>query len=221
MAETEDGMKRVQIKLNNEEDKTDQEWEKKYGKRGRGGLRPRKNRSNIPNKFREYDTAMSQVGSNVSSYTAVKNSIHHQNHEGRQSIENDPVNHSILTQYHVSKGLKVFGDEGKNTVLSELKQLHDRMVLDPKEPEKLTREEKKMSLQYLMFLTKKRCGRIKDCGCADGRKHCSYIPKDDASAPTFAIESLMLSCLIVAKEGRDVATVDIPGAFMQADMDEV
>eukprot|EP00957_Ditylum_brightwellii_P151003 11498470-Ditylum_brightwellii.AAC.1 len=60
MAETEDKTKRDQIKLNNKEEKTDQEWEMKYGKRSRDGLRPRKNRSNIPNKFREYDNAMSQ-----------------------------------------------------------------------------------------------------------------------------------------------------------------
>ena len=34
-----------------------------------------------------------------------------------------------------------------------------------------------------------------------------------------AIESVMLSCVIDAKEGCDVvATVDIPRAFMQADM---
>jgi hypothetical protein len=31
----------------------------------------------------------------------------------------------------------------------------------------------------------------------------------------------MLSCVIDATEKRDVATVDIPGAFMQADMDEL
>jgi hypothetical protein len=31
----------------------------------------------------------------------------------------------------------------------------------------------------------------------------------------------MLSATIDALEGRDVATVDIPGAFMQADIDEV
>ena len=35
-----------------------------------------------------------------------------------------------------------------------------------------------------------------------------------------AIESVMLSCVIDAKESRDVATVDIPGAFMLADMDD-
>lgn len=31
----------------------------------------------------------------------------------------------------------------------------------------------------------------------------------------------MLSCMIDAEEGREVATIDIPGAFMQADMDEI
>jgi hypothetical protein len=36
-----------------------------------------------------------------------------------------------------------------------------------------------------------------------------------------AIESLFLSSVINAKEGRFVVTLDIPGAFMQADMDEV
>ena len=30
----------------------------------------------------------------------------------------------------------------------------------------------------------------------------------------------MISCTIDAKEGRNVASVDIPGAFMQANMDE-
>eukprot|EP00957_Ditylum_brightwellii_P074661 5674477-Ditylum_brightwellii.AAC.1 len=155
VAETEDGTKRVQIKMKNnphtdedindekEEERNNQEWGRKYGTRGRDGLRPRRNRVTIPSKFREYDNVMSQVGSNIDVYTAAKTSLHHQNNEMKQMIENDPVNHSILTQYHVSKGLKVFGDEGKNAVLNELKQLHDRMVLDPKEPEKLTCKEKK------------------------------------------------------------------------------
>jgi hypothetical protein len=67
---------------------------------------------------------------------------------------------------------------------------------------------------------KERCGRIKGRGCADGRKQRIYTAKEDASSPTVAIEALMLSCVIDAKENRDVATVDIPGAFMQADMDE-
>ena len=35
-----------------------------------------------------------------------------------------------------------------------------------------------------------------------------------------AIESVMLSCIIDAMEKRDVATVNIPCAFMHADMDD-
>lgn len=55
----------------------------------------------------------------------------------------------------------------------------------------------------------------------DGRKQRIYKTKEETSAPTVAIESLTLSCSIDAKEQRSVITADIPGAFMQADMDEV
>ena len=58
-------------------------------------------------------------------------------------------------------------------------------------------------------------------GCADGRKQRAYTNKEEASSPTVAIESVLLSCVIDAMEGRDVATIDIPGAFMQADMEDV
>jgi hypothetical protein len=76
-------------------------------------------------------------------------------------------------------------------------------------------------LEYLMFLTEKRCGRIKAQGCADGRKQRQYIDKADASMPTVALEALILTCIIDAMEERDVATVDVPGAFTQTDMDEL
>jgi hypothetical protein len=36
-----------------------------------------------------------------------------------------------------------------------------------------------------------------------------------------AIESVLLSCVLDAHEGQDVATVDNPGVFMQADMDNM
>ena len=71
-----------------------------------------------------------------------------------------------------------------------------------------------------MFLKQKRTGQIKGRGCVDGRKQRLYTPKDEASSPTVATESVLLSCVIDAKERRDVATVDIPGAFMQGDQDE-
>jgi hypothetical protein len=102
-------------------------------------------------------------------------------------------------------------------VLKELKQLHDRKVLEPKVPTELTRDQKRKALKYLMFLKKKRCGMVKGRGCADDRKQHEHTTKNETSSPTVATESLMLSCIIDAKERQDVATADIPGAFMQAD----
>ena len=131
------------------------------------------------------------------------------------------LEHTVLTQHSIKKGLKVFGEKGAEAVVTEMTQLHDRSVIEPKMSHMLTKEEKQKSLNYLMFLKQKRCGRIKARGCADGRKQRIYKTKQDTSAPTVAIESLFLSCVIDAKERRDVMTCDIPGAFMQANMDEV
>ena len=126
---------------------------------------------------------------------------------------------TAFTQHSVRKGLKLFGERGVDAVIKELTQLHDRGVLEPKDADQLTEEEREAALQYLMFLKEKRNGTVKGRGCADGRKQRETITKEEASSPTVAIESVMLSCTIDAKEERDVGTVDLPGAFMQADME--
>ena len=66
-----------------------------------------------------------------------------------------------------------------------------------------------------MYLKEKRDGRLKGRGCADGRSQRDYIPKTETSSPTATLLGLILTCLIDAFEGRDVATLDIPGAFLQ------
>jgi hypothetical protein len=126
-----------------------------------------------------------------------------------------------MTQYTLKRGLKEFGNNGLVALGKEMKQLHTRKVAKPVDGNSLTHEQKQATLRYLMFLSKKRCGRVKARGCADGRKQRETTSKEEASAPTVAIKAVMLSATIDAMEGREVATVDIPGAFMQADIDEV
>jgi hypothetical protein len=127
----------------------------------------------------------------------------------------------MMTQHSVKKGLKKFGDAGVQAVLEELQQLHHRKVMEPKGLEEITEKQQSDSLQYLMFLKEKRCGKIKGRRCADGRKQQEYISKHEISSPTVAIESVMLSCTIDAKEECDVTTVDIPSAFMQTNMEDM
>jgi hypothetical protein len=131
------------------------------------------------------------------------------------------LEHCAMTQCSIKKALEVFGDDGKEAALSEMKQLHDIGVAEPKKANMLTQEEKSKSLNYLMFLKQKRSGRIKGRGCANGRKQRLCNTKEETSAPTVATESLFLSCTIDAKERRTAVTSGIPGAFMQMDVDEV
>jgi hypothetical protein len=72
-----------------------------------------------------------------------------------------------------------------------------------------------------MFLKRKRCGTIKGRGCADGRKQRAYTAKEEATSPTIATEAVFLTAVIDALEGRDVAVADVPGAFMQTDLDKL
>lgn len=131
----------------------------------------------------------------------------------------EPLLGTILTQYGVNRGLKLFGANGEEAVLNELRQLHEREVLHPRSGRGLSSADRRAALQYLMFLKQKRNGLIKGRGCADGRKQRAYVTKDETSSPTISTEAVLLIATIAAKERRDVATVDIPGAFMQTDLD--
>jgi len=105
-------------------------------------------------------------------------------------------------------------------VLKEIQQLHDCGVLEPTDQSTMTIKEKKSALAYLMFLKEKHTEVIKGRGCADGQKQRLYTNKEDASSPTVAIESVFLTSVIDAQENQDVATLDVPGAFMQAIMED-
>ena len=51
-----------------------------------------------------------------------------------------------------------------------------------------------------------------------GEKQEKIEPKD-ATSPTVSTEAVMLTATIDAQEGRDVAVVDIPRAYLRANMD--
>ena len=85
----------------------------------------------------------------------------------------------------------------------------------------MTVEEKRAALGYLMFLKEKRTGIIKGRGCADGRKQRLYTNKEHSSSPTVSIEAVFITSGIDVLEERDVAIVDVPGAFMQAAMEDI
>ena len=126
----------------------------------------------------------------------------------------------LTEQMSAKRGLKQFGKRGADAIMDELRQLVYQNVMRGVNRSDMSREEIKCALQYLMFLKEKRLGKIKGCRCADGRKQRLYKGKDQTSSPTVFIESLFLSSVIDGHEHRKVMTLDIPGAFMQTNIDE-
>ena len=83
----------------------------------------------------------------------------------------------------------------------------------------LTPNEKRHALSLLIFLKKKSSGKIKGRVCADGRPQRDIFTKEETSSPTVVVENVFLTATIDAHEGRDVATCNVPGAFLHTDQD--
>jgi hypothetical protein len=76
------------------------------------------------------------------------------------------------------------------------------------------------TLKSHVFLKEKRDGSRKGRTVAGGNKQRGYIRKEDASSPTILVESVLLTCVVDAEEGRDVAVIDIANAFIQTRVEE-
>ena len=61
---------------------------------------------------------------------------------------------------------------------------------------------------------------IKGRGCPDGMKQRYWLSKVYTLSLTVSTEGLMLSCMIDVMEGQEVATADIPGAFLETDYEK-
>jgi hypothetical protein len=126
----------------------------------------------------------------------------------------------LAQQYSVNKGIQLFGDAARESVKKELRQLHDYATYVPVNARELTPEQKKEALASLIFITQKRCGRIKSRACVNGSTQRTYIPKENTASPTVMNDSVMITSAIDAHEERVIKTMDIPGAFLHADLDE-
>ncbi|MGC9294940.1 MAG: hypothetical protein ACP5E8_06680, partial [Thermoplasmata archaeon] len=121
-------------------------------------------------------------------------------------------------QYILQKGLKKFKKAGEDAASKELEQLHKRNCFTPMDVTKLSPEEKRKTMEALMFLTEKRDKSIKERMVYNDKPTREWLSREDAASPTVALESIMLTAIVDAKEKRDVMTADVPNAFIQAQM---
>jgi hypothetical protein len=73
-------------------------------------------------------------------------------------------------------------------------------------------------MEALMLLTEKRDGTIKGRMVYNGKPTREWLSREDSTSPTVSLESLIITAVIDAYEGRDVMTADVPNAFIQTVM---
>ena len=78
----------------------------------------------------------------------------------------------------------------------------------------LSKTEDDKVLESHLFLKQKQYKSIKRRMVAGGNKQIGHIDKIDATSPTAALESFLLTSTIYEKEGRDVDIIDITNAFV-------
>ena len=126
----------------------------------------------------------------------------------------DHVVHYTMTELSMKARLKRWGNRGKQAVSKELSQLHMRDTFRPINSKTLSKTEYDKVLELHLFLKQTRDQPIKRRMVTCGNKQRGHIDKTDATSPTAALESVLLTSTIDAKEGRDVAIIDIPNAFV-------
>ena len=132
--------------------------------------------------------------------------------DGKEVEEEIPLN-ELVDDPAMKKGIKIFGEAEVRSIYKEMKHCHDREVVRPLKLCDVTYEIKRKALAYRMFLKMKINWEIKAQGCADGQPQRVYKSKEEKYSPLVALESIFITSDMAAKEGRDVANVDILGGL--------
>ena len=125
---------------------------------------------------------------------------------------------SFAQQYVLERGLKKFGERGDEATFKELEQLHKRTCFTPIDISKMTSSEKQRAQRAILLLTEKRDETIKGRMVFNGKGTRDWLTKEETSSPAVSTEAVMMTATIDAKEQRDIMSIDLPNAYIQAEV---
>ena len=122
----------------------------------------------------------------------------------------------------VTRAIEELGDEARESISKELRQLWEKKAWTPVDVKRLKSDERTRIIRSSMFLKQKfdskgNHDKLKSRLVAGGHMQDKTL-YEDLSSPTAALMTVLLVCAIAAFEKRKTATVDIGGAYLNADM---
>jgi hypothetical protein len=133
---------------------------------------------------------------------------------------NQSVAFSFMQQLSVKSALREWGDNARAAGEKEVNQLHWREMFVPRRMLELTAEQRTKILQSHMFIGQKWTRETKARMVAGGNTQRGHVTKEELSSPTVFTKAVLLTSIVNAHKGRDVAVIDIPNAFIQTRVDD-
>ena len=154
--------------------------------------------------------------------------VHEQNEESRREIRRQLAlrqnwrDTDFAFTISVKMALRERGEEARPVIMAELQQMVDKRVWHGMHVRNLSHEQRKRIIRSSMFLKDKYLAsgafdRFKARLVAGGDMQDKSL-YDELSSPTAATSSVLAVAAIAANEFRQVITVDIGGAFLNAHM---
>ena len=119
---------------------------------------------------------------------------------------------------HATKGIKMLSERAIVATDKEYSQLDDLDVFHPVNAKQKTTQQKKDALRAIDLMKLKRDNSMKGRTVADGSKQKKDFSKEYTSSPAVHFDSFLASLAIDSLENRDVATADMAGAYLKANM---
>ena len=121
----------------------------------------------------------------------------------------------------MKKAMGLYKQKALDSMFGELSVLNEKWTFHPVNPNELTKGELKKMIRSFMFLTEKYDAdgnfiKLKSRLVAMGNQQDIEMIETDVSSSTVSITSIYTIVAIAAVEGREVMTLDIGGAFLNA-----
>ena len=138
--------------------------------------------------------------------------------------EDDERRSEFCFNISAKKSLLEYGERAKRVMMAELQQMLDRDVFTPAKWEDMSADQRKGTIRSMIFLKEKfkadgEFDKLKARLVAGGHQQIrDFYNPDDTSSPTVRTASVFIIAAIAAFQRRHVVTVDIAGAYLNADM---
>ena len=112
----------------------------------------------------------------------------------------------------------MLGDRAILAMEKEYAQLDGLDAFEPMNHMELSALQKSKALRAIDLIQHKRDDRVKGRTVADGSQQRGEYKKEETSSPAAHFDSFLASVAIDAMDGREIATADVTGAYLKAEM---